>query len=112
MSVEMGYDPFTKKQLDAEYHYDNGQLFMIRSSTGIEILPDELPDKAGRWVLPIKCTGTDDLDLQKILFNVIKTYLLIREVPDDDIDEMIMNSDYSIVVHGSDLNINWNDKNE
>lgn len=106
--ITMGYDPFTGKQLDAEYHYDDETLFMIKSSTGIEFLPDEMPDTLDRWHLTLNSEELDTLEpIKEMIFAILIQRFARLGCDENKISELLKDSDCSIVIKGRDSKIIW-----
>ena len=107
-SISMGYDPFTDKQLDAEYHYEDDNLFMIKSSTGIEFLPDQMPDKLDRWHLTINPKELEELEpLKEMIFTILAQRFQRIGCDANKITALLNDSECSIVIKGRDSQIIW-----
>ena len=107
-TMSMGYDPVTDKQLDAEYHYEDENLFMIKSSTGIEFLPDQMPDKLDRWHLTINSDELDELEpLKDLIFNILVQRFQRLGCDATKISNLLNDSECSIIIKGRDSQIIW-----
>ena len=106
--IEMGYDPLTNQQLDAEYHYEDDSLFMIKSSTGIELLPEGLPDMMTRWSYRITEDDLKQLEpLKGLIFNILNKRLVDQGVSGDKAFDLLWDSDCSIILKGKDTKVIW-----
>jgi hypothetical protein len=110
--VQGGWDPLTKKQLDAEYHYEDDTLLLVRSASGVEIHMTH-GRRGGKFF--ISMNGEEIIGNEYIkdcIFDAITIHLREKGVDLEQIKKMFDDADFSLIMRGDINNLTWGDDDD